>query len=728
MLGRTGTVIAVLAVLAFAAVPAAASQTPPAGAILTFAGTGFGSPPSLYGVDPGSGQRTELSDQGNANEGPTVSPYRLAAGAGVVVAAGLSPTSADHGLLVQFDPATGQRTLISDFTNPSQGPVGYVPFGVAVESSDTFLVTDRGQGGGGNGAALWLVSGGMRTKISDFNNSAQGPTGSSPEGVARDPSGNVYVADTEAGTQCNLPDAADFCGALFRVDPTTGQRTVVSDFGKASQGPTGEDPSGLAFDPADGTFLVLDGFAGTCGCGELFRVNVSTGARTVLTDFGNAAQGPTGGPRPVAVAVAADGTILTDGCPGTSGNGAICIINRTTGARTNFADFGDPSLGPVLIGPLAGLAFMPVVPTLRSTTTSLDCAGGTPVGQPASCTATVTDTDSGSPIVPAGTVTFSSDGSGTFSASACALTPAGGPARASCTVTYTRSNDVTQTVTAHYRGDSSHAASSGSADFTGLRPTSTSISCSPSSVPPFLDCMATVTDTGPGAKASPTGSVEFTNSPLLPWPYGFADRGGGHINNQDRCTDLAATATPGVSSCSPPNAFEPPPSSFGTITAVAKYQGDDGIHAPSSGSTLTNPSPQVSGFHQSHNIWAEGNNLAAFARHHRRYPVGTTFTLVLNTAASLKLTFTQSLSGYKAGKRCIAKSHKNRHTRPCQRTVTAGTLTFPNGHPGVNTITFQGRLSRKKKLRPGRYTLQISATAATGHSTSRKLTFTIANR
>jgi hypothetical protein len=57
--------------------------------------------------------------------------------------------------------------------------------------------------------------------------------------------------------------------------------------------------------------------------------------------------------------------------------------------------------------------------------------------------------------------------------------------------------------------------------------------------------------------------------------------------------------------------------------------------------------------------------------------------------------------------------------------VTAGRLTF-TGHSGTNRVAFQGRVSRAKKLKPGHYTLVITATnSAGGRSAPRSLTFTI---
>ena len=43
-----------------------------------------------------------------------------------------------------------------------------------------------------------------------------------------------------------------------------------------------------------GDALVIDQAAGTGGLGALFRVDLTTGDRTLISDFGNAAQGPLG--------------------------------------------------------------------------------------------------------------------------------------------------------------------------------------------------------------------------------------------------------------------------------------------------------------------------------------------------------------------------------------------------------------------------------------------------
>ncbi|MGH8474773.1 MAG: hypothetical protein ACRER2_03230, partial [Methylococcales bacterium] len=76
-----------------------------------------------------------------------------------------------------------------------------------------------------------------------------------------------------------------FNGALFRVNPASGKRTLLSDFGAAGQGPLGLDPSDVAVE-AGGALLVVDFNAGTGAKGALFRVDPAGGNRTLLSDFG----------------------------------------------------------------------------------------------------------------------------------------------------------------------------------------------------------------------------------------------------------------------------------------------------------------------------------------------------------------------------------------------------------------------------------------------------------
>ncbi len=112
--------------------------------------------------------------------------------------------------------------------------------------------------------------------------------------------------------------------------------------------------------------------------------------------------------------------------------------------------------------------------------------------------------------------------------------------------------------------------------------------------------------------------------------------------------------------------------------------------------------PEVQNARQTATRWRAGNRLATTSR--AKTPTGTTFSFSLNEQATVTFSFTQRLRG---------------------RTVTAGGLTF-TGHSGTNRVKFQGRVSSTKKLKPGRYTLVITATDSAGvHSAPRSLSFTI---
>ena len=120
------------------------------------------------------------------------------------------------------------------------------------------------------------------------------------------------------------------------------------------------------------------------------------------------------------------------------------------------------------------------------------------------------------------------------------------------------------------------------------------------------------------------------------------------------------------------------------------------------GPTGPSPRPVVQHARQSATRWREGNRLARISR--AKTPTGTTFSFSLNEQATVTFSFTRRVG---------------------RRTVTAGRLTF-TGHSGTNKVAFQGRISPVKKLRPGRYTLVITATNSAGaRSAPKSLSFTI---
>jgi hypothetical protein len=92
------------------------------------------------------------------------------------------------------------------------------------------------------------------------------------------PPGSILVTDPDLRSPARK--------VLFRVDPTTGARTILSDFGKNVHGINTVAHMSVAVEGA-GTILVIDPFAGSNVLGALFRVDPTTGERTLLSDLGN---------------------------------------------------------------------------------------------------------------------------------------------------------------------------------------------------------------------------------------------------------------------------------------------------------------------------------------------------------------------------------------------------------------------------------------------------------
>jgi streptogramin lyase len=136
--------------------------------------------------------------------------------------------------------------------------------------------------------------------------------------------------------------------------------------------------------------------------------------------------------------------------------------------------------------------------------------------------------------------------------------------------------------------------------------------------------------------------------------------------------------------------------------------------------------PAITALRQSAPRWRAGRKLARITAR-RGPPLGTTFSFALNQSARVRFAFTQRAPGRSVAGRCVAKTTKNAKRRACTRTLTRGTLSPFNGHTrSVNKVVFQGRVSAHRTLRPGRYTLTVTATNAAGlRSVPRSLSFTI---
>ena len=204
-----------------------------------------------------------------------------------------APDGFGPGQIFVVDRFTGIRSVFSDLSDQTQGPVGGgCGTGIASDASGNVYFTDYCSAYLTHGPALFKVDGitGLRTIVSDFANAAKGEVGS-PYAVVLDGSGNLIVATNLPG-----PTAAGR-NVLLKIDPSTGMRSIISDSTDSAEGPQ-FNPKAAVLE-SSGSILVLgDGSCPapytTCTLpyGALIRVDSSTGMRTLISDFGNSAEGP----------------------------------------------------------------------------------------------------------------------------------------------------------------------------------------------------------------------------------------------------------------------------------------------------------------------------------------------------------------------------------------------------------------------------------------------------
>ncbi len=154
------------------------------------------------------------------------------------------------------------------------------------------------------------------------------------------------------------------------------------------------------------------------------------------------------------------------------------------------------------------------------------------------------------------------------------------------------------------------------------------------------------------------------------------------------------------------------PTAKGPAQVVLGVSDRYGIRAQSAPLALgIAPRLAISKLRQSHRRWRRGRRLAkvssvAARRKGRRARLGTVFTFKLNGRARVRFAFAR------------------RKGRKGKRFRKAGALVFA-GHRGRNRVRFQGRISRRKKLKPGRYRLTAVARSGGARSKPRSLRFTI---
>src|SRR3989442_860645 len=397
-------------------------------------------------------------------------------------------------------------------------------------------------------------------------------TDSSP-GVPSTPAGTVGFTSTGAGSftgspcslvagsigtaSCNVTYSPS--GTAPRTDTITGVFTSAASDSvhNGSQGMFSLSVGVVVVDPTSTSV--------SCSSGTVVVNQATTCTATVTDTASTEATPPTG-----TVTFSPGGSCTLSNLSGASASCSVNIIPTATGSLLVSASYA----GDATHGTSSGSTSVTV--NNRATSMSFSCSPSQVASNGSTnCTATVTDTDAGTANTPTGPGSFASNSTGTFTpGTSCSLVAGATTGVSSCQVTYTPSAAGHHLLNATYAGDTSHSGSSNSFNLpvgVSVQPTTTTVSCGPSSVVANqgTSCTATVTDTS-GTPTTSTGLVTFTTNST------------GTLTPATSCT-LAASATTGVAACS----VTYTPSSTGHHGISGSYIG----HSTHAASTSTTPFP-----------------------------------------------------------------------------------------------------------------------------------------
>ncbi|MFV1967541.1 MAG: hypothetical protein ACC628_19100 [Pirellulaceae bacterium] len=171
--------------------------------------------------------------------------------------------------IIRLDPGTGDRTVVSG-DSIGEGP-GFVSLhGLAVTETQGIFAVDDGSSGEEGPELLFHVNPttGDRTIVSGMS-VGDGPRLSSPEEAVVDANGNLLVISDIFSL---VSDAA-----VLRVDPSSGDREIFTG-APVGDGPLFDDLDDIAID-LNGNVVLVD-----FDRNAIFRVDAMTGDRTILSD------------------------------------------------------------------------------------------------------------------------------------------------------------------------------------------------------------------------------------------------------------------------------------------------------------------------------------------------------------------------------------------------------------------------------------------------------------
>jgi sugar lactone lactonase YvrE len=249
----------------------------------------------------------------------------------------------NNGGVLSVDPATGAKSTLTANGNPPGAPVLETPSSMAFEADGDIVLADAWEVIAPTFPGVVRVDPdtGDRTLVSSNSSPVGGPDFVTPHGIAVEASGAIVVADPGAFPQWN--------GGIIRVDPVTGVRTTLSRNGAPTGGAPFENPWDLVVAP-NGDIYVVDLHGPPGAGGDVTKVDPVTGARTVISRNNS----PAGGPSfawPWGIALEADGDILISDFQAFGGTGGIIRVDPVTGVRTTVSENAAPAGGPQFAAP-----------------------------------------------------------------------------------------------------------------------------------------------------------------------------------------------------------------------------------------------------------------------------------------------------------------------------------------------------------------------------------------
>lgn len=251
--------------------------------------------------------------------------------------------------LLLIDPRTSIRTVVSDFNDPTQGPLGRELGSIAITPDGQLYVSDFSAGDPPNftgGAIFWVEPHtGRRLIVSNFS---QGPFRNILYyGMEADEEGRLLVN--------SINDTDSPASRIVRVEPWTDRRVLISDSTNAAQGPTFGCCIGTFTLDQNGSIVItkrIFNYEPWMHSAQLYRIPLRTGNRILISDILNPAQGETSdlwltfglsmqrserGDAPILVPV----TDINSGSP----LSVLFAIDPRTGQRTVLSDFNNPAQG-----------------------------------------------------------------------------------------------------------------------------------------------------------------------------------------------------------------------------------------------------------------------------------------------------------------------------------------------------------------------------------------------